>query len=398
MKKLIPFLLAVALACAASAQIHVVKTSANGIGVDATALTASGGAAASTALAAFNRDLARAGDLKPVPKGQGAVVLSGGAALVGGNVRFILRADRAGAVVLNAAFAAPAASAHQAGNQAADALFRALTGKPSFFLAEVVFIGANGKAKELYLSDASGLAVRQLTHDRTIAVKPRFSHDNKLISYTSYLRRFPDVYSIDLATGARKVLSQYPGLNSGGSFSPDGRSVALILSKDGNPDLYVKDLASGRLRRLTNTRRVTEGSPCFSPDGRFIVYVSDAGGTYQLYVISAEGGAARRLTSPSMASQNVSPDWGPGGIACQSLVGGRFQIAVVDPATGSSRIITKYDAAYEDPSWAPDGRHILSSRSGGGMASGLYLLDTQGDPPVKFTDASGSWSMPAWMH
>jgi TolB protein len=397
MKKLLLFLLALAAAFAASAQIRVVKTSGNGIGVDATALTASGGAAAATALEAFNRDLARAGAMKPVPKGQGAVTLSGGAAAVGGSVRFTLRADRAGQTVLNSAFAAPAASAHQAGNQAADALYRALTGKPSFFLSQVAFIGAAGKAKELYLSDASGLAVRQLTHDRTIAVKPRFSFDNRLISYTSYLRRFPDVYSIDLASGARKVLSQYPGLNSGGAFSPDGRSVALILSKDGNPDLYVKDLASGRLRRLTNTRRVTEGSPCFSPDGRSIVYVSDAGGTYQLYVISAEGGAARRLTTPAMGSQNVSPDWGSAGIACQSLVGGRFQIAVVDPATGASQIVTKYDAAYEDPSWAPDGRHILASRSAGG-ATGLYLLDTQGDPPVKFTDAPGTWTMPAWTH
>ena len=205
------------------------------------------------------------------------------------------------------------------------------------------------------------------------------------------------MYSIDLASGARKAVSQYPGLNSGGAFSPDGRSMALILSKDGNPDLYVKDLASGRLRRLTNTRRVTEGSPCFSPDGRSIVYVSDAGGTYQLYVISAEGGAARRLTTPAMGSQNVSPDWGPAGIACQSLAGGRFQIAVVDPATGTHKPVTRYDAAYEDPSWAPDGRHILASRAAGG-ATGLYLLDTQGDPPVKFTDAPGNWTMPAWTH
>ena len=397
MKKLLLFLLALAAAFAASAQIRVVKTSGNGIGVDATALTASGGTAAATALEAFNRDLARAGAMKPVPKGQGAVTLSGGATAVGGSVRFTLRADRAGRTILNSAFAAPAASAHQAGNQAADALYRALTGKPSFFLSEVVFVGASGKAKELYLSDASGLAVRQLTHDRTIAVKPRFSHDNRTISYTSYLRRFPDVYSIDLASGARKAVSQYPGLNSGGAFSPDGRSMALILSKDGNPDLYVKDLASGRLRRLTNTRRVTEGSPCFSPDGRSIVYVSDAGGTYQLYVISAEGGAARRLTTPAMGSQNVSPDWGPAGIACQSLAGGRFQIAVVDPATGTHKPVTRYDAAYEDPSWAPDGRHILASRAAGG-ATGLYLLDTQGDPPVKFTDAPGNWTMPAWTH
>ena len=77
------------------------------------------------------------------------------------------------------------------------------------------------------LADSSALDVRQVTQDRSIALKPRWSPDNRFISYTSFLKRYPDVYTIELATGARNRVAAYAGVNSGGAISPDGRSMAL---------------------------------------------------------------------------------------------------------------------------------------------------------------------------
>ena len=71
-------------------------------------------------------------------------------------------------------------------------------------------------------------------------------------------------------------------------------------------------------------------------------------------------------------------------------------IAVIDPQTKMERVITPYDAAYEDPSWAPDGRHIAAARSVR-YQSAIYLLDTEGDKPVALTTA-GDWRAPAWTH
>ena len=109
----------------------------------------------------------------------------------------------------------------------------------------------------------------------------------------------------------------------------------------------------------------------------------------------ARGGTPDRITT--VGFQNAAPDWGTNGlIACQSLQGGKFQIAIVDPKTRTSRVVTDHQAAYEDPSWAPDGRHIACSRAVR-YDYAICLLDTMGDPPVILTQ-SGDWRTPAWQH
>ena len=58
------------------------------------------------------------------------------------------------------------------------------------------------------------------------------------IAYTGYQSGYADVYVIDLASGARNRIVNFPGTNSGAAFSPDGNRIALTISKDGNPELY----------------------------------------------------------------------------------------------------------------------------------------------------------------
>ncbi len=389
------FLIVALLAGAASAQVKVVKNATDKVGVDLSGIQAGPGAAMAVRKT-LETDIARSGWMQVAAPGQGAIAVRGSISESGGQVLFACQVvDAAGQTYVNATYSQPAAQAIYAAHQAANDIVSKVTGKPTYFLAKLVMIGARAGAKELYLSDATAQDVRQVTQDKSIALKPRWSPDNRFISYTSFLKRYPDVYTIELATGARNRVASYSGVNSGGAISPDGRSMALILSKDGNPDLYIQDMASKRLTRLTNTPRAVEGSPCWSPDGSRIAYVSDSTGSPQIYLLSRSGGAPERLTF--RGTQNVAPDWGSNGlIAYQSLTGGKFQIAIIDPAVKQERIITPFDAAYEDPSWATDGRHIAASRSINYKYS-VYLLDTMGDKPVALT-ITGDWYAPAWSH
>ena len=387
-----------AFALPARAQVRVVKTAGDAMGIDLSGLQVSGGAAAQAVRRTLENNLNRSGWMETVGAGRGAVAARGSIVEAGGQVTFACQVvDAAGKVYVGATYQQPAAQAVHLAHQVAHDVVVKVTGKPTFFLARLAMIGTRSGAKELYLADSSGQLVQQITQDRAICLKPRWSPDNKLISYTSYLKKYPDVYTIDVATGARNRVAFYPGVNSGGAISPDGRSMALILSLNGNPDLYVQDLASRRLTQLTRTPRATEGSPSWSPDGARIAFVSDTSGAPQLYVVSRAGGAPDRLTF--RGSQNVAPDWGANGlIAYQTLAGGRqFQIAVIDPASKQEKIITPYDASYEDPSWAPDGRHLAATRAVN-YKYAVYLLDSaagMGDIPVALT-TSGDWYAPAW--
>jgi TolB protein len=211
------------------------------------------------------------------------------------------------------------------------------------------------------------------------------------------MRNFPDVCRItDLGRNPRReTLASYGGLNTGAAVSPDGKDVALILSKDGNPELYIKNIRSGTLTRLTNTPRAAEASPDWSPDGSQIVYASDQNGTGrpQLFIISRTGGTPRRISN--RGTENVAPDWGPNGmIVCSSRTGGQYVIAVIQPSSGQTFYLPLDGADYEDPSWAPDGRHIVAARTVNHQ-SALYLLDTVSDRPVALLQGGGSWYSPA---
>ncbi|MDD5678697.1 MAG: DPP IV N-terminal domain-containing protein [Kiritimatiellae bacterium] len=280
-------------------------------------------------------------------------------------------------------------------HQMADDIVLALTGRKGMASTRILMVGNRTGKKEVYLCDADGRNLRQLTRDNTISMAPKWSPDGSRFVYTSFRSRFPDVYLVNLNTGDRRCIADYPGLNSSAAFSPDGRAVALVLSKDGNPDLYIKNLDGGNLTRLTSTRRAAEASPSWSPDGRQIVFVSDSSGTPQLYVVDRSGGEVRRLTS--RGSQNVDPDWGANGYIAYCSYIGSYQIFVMNPATVEFKQVTREDANYEDPSWAPDGRHIVCTRTSN-YRSRIFMVDTMGGSLISLLPDSekGDWFSPNW--
>ncbi len=283
----------------------------------------------------------------------------------------------------------PSAQAHRV----CDAIVEAVKKVPGIASLRIAMVGSRGGKKDLYMCGMDGNDLVQLTRDGTPCLAPNWFPDGTALVYTSMHRKFPDVYRINLRTLSRTAISSHPGINAGASISPDGREMALALSKDGNPELYVKDLAGGALRRMTTTRQAAEASPSWSPDGRELAYVSDSSGSPQVYVIRRDGSGSRRITL--RGSENVSPDWGPDGrIAYSSLRQGRYQICVYDPKTRVETQVTSEYVDHESPSWTRDARHILVERTVS-YHTDVYLLDTLGDAPVRLTRLQGDWYAPA---
>ncbi|MFC1467136.1 DPP IV N-terminal domain-containing protein [Verrucomicrobiota bacterium] len=385
---------AVLAAAGANAQIRVTKTAYQKAVLDMSALSTAGDTASRAFATTLRRDLESSGWFRI--SSQGAEVrLQGSVRQSGGKVSASVRAVKVmeNRQVLGKAYSASPQSVQQLAHKVADEIVAAVTGKPGIASSKIALVGSRDGKKEIYTCDYDGTNLRQLTRDGKLSLAPNWGPKGRMLTYTSYLRGFPDCYMIDMQTRRRTLIAAYGGLNATASISPDGRQVALVLSKDGNPELYLKDLKSGRLTRLTKTRAV-EASPSWSPDGKQLVYVSDTSGRPQLYVISKDGGRPRRLTS--RGTQNVAPDWGPNGwIAFTTREGGRFRPAIINPQTREARVLESDWADYEDLSWAPDGRHIVCTRIER-YRSSLYRLDTLNDPPVALKLGAGDWFSPSW--
>lgn len=381
----------------ATAQVRITKSPGEKTTIDLSGMTIAQTPAAQVFQQTLQSDLSRSGWFMMGRAGQSEVRVLGSADVRGQSINVECSVFSTGSrqQFMNKSYRHDAADARRLAHRVADDIIEAVTGQKGMSATRIVMVGTRSGRKELYVSDADGGNLIQLTQDNSIAVRPRWGPQGDKIIYTSYIQRFPDVFMIDVATGRRSVVSNFAGLNSSAAISPDGRDVALILSKDGNPELYIMNLSSRRLTRLTHTPNAAESSPSWSPDGRRLVYVSDQAGRPQLYVIARDGGRPERLTS--RGSENVAPDWGRNGwIAHSSRLGGKFQVALINPDTREVRPVPHQTYAdYEDPSWAPNGRHIVCSRKEN-YRSTVYILDTLGDPPIRLIEHGGDWYSPAW--
>lgn len=284
---------------------------------------------------------------------------------------------------------------HDAAAKAVDSLLAELFGVPALCTRPIAYVKTDaGGKKEVFTIRIDGSGQKRLTHNNALSTEPAWGHSGALV-YTLNQNNALRIVLVDLKNNRQRTISSSRGLNASAALSRDGRYVALPLSLGKQVDLYLLDLKEGRRTRLTQDRDV-ESSPAFSPDGAQICFVSDRTGRPQLYLISTSGGDARRLTKG--ASECVSPDWSPKSnkLCFSTRVNGQYVVAVMDPSNpqGGHEIVTDAAGNWEAPSWAPDGRHIVCTRSTGGKQD-LYMVDTLFHTFQPLTKGA-RLSLPAW--
>jgi TolB protein len=268
-------------------------------------------------------------------------------------------------------------STHNAFLRAADIAVARTTGLRGFFASRLVFISQRTGRREIYTSDLFFGEAQQVTHDSSLALSPRWSPDGHRILYTGYFQSGrPDVFELVNENGVwrRETFASFQGTNDCAHFSPDGSRVAMVLSGEGNPDIYVSN-AEGRAVSRRTRSSTAKASPCWSPDGTQLVFTSEPGP--QLYLMSAAGGTPQRILT-GISTYCAEPDWSrgdPAKLAFTIGAGRRFQIAVYDFSTRTSQQVSHapYDAV--NPCWLADGRHLLYTARTGGTNT-IWILDT----------------------
>ena len=248
---------------------------------------------------------------------------------------------------------------------------------------------ANGNS-EIYLSDYDGYNAKPVTDDNTIVAAPAWLSGKWHLLYTSYKSGFPWIYSHNLTSGERVVFARYPGMNSSAVASPDGKRVAMVLSKDGSPDIWVANIDGTGLKQITDTRE-DESSPCWSPDGTKLCFASRLNERRSLFIAPSTGGKMTRLMTGGVRNPS-EPDWSPDGktIIFTSQMG-RFQICTIPASGGTASVLVE----GEDPSWAPNSRTVIFTRRTANKRV-LSLLDVPTKRVKDTAQISGSRSQPSW--
>jgi TolB protein len=253
------------------------------------------------------------------------------------------------------------------------------------------------QVKEVFVMDADGANIKQITQDKSLAVTPCWGAKGTEAFYTSYKDYNPDLCVVSLdGSGDGDFISRWPTFNLSPTWSEATQRIALTLSKDGNSEIYTMDRSGQQMKRLTQTRAI-DSSPHWFPNGRQMLFTSDRAGMPQIYMMDADGINQRRLTF--RGSYNDSAVISPKGdkIALASRVANIFDLWLIDLDGRNWVPLTGVDGPQgnnEDPSWAPNGRQIafMSDRTG---SKQIWIMNSDGSNQRQLT-LEGANQSPAW--
>jgi TolB protein len=281
----------------------------------------------------------------------------------------------------------------------ADDVVAAFTGKPGVASTEITFVSTRSGRPEIHVMDADGGSQRQATRNRSINAFPSWSPDGSAIVYMSYLfDRAPHLFRLVRAGNlpAGRILQGLDARSSvyRGVYDPSGSRLAVVVSTNGSPDIWVVD-GDGRNPRQLTKHSAIDVSPSWSPDGRRIAFVSDRAGSPHVYLMDADGGNVRRLTYEG--GYNTAPAWSPDGrwIAYEVRVGGQFDLWLIDPEGQVNAPLVSHPRSDENPTWAPDGRKLAFHSSRRGRPD-VYLVDVDGRNVRQITQGAGDNTAPHW--
>ena len=240
-------------------------------------------------------------------------------------------------------------------------------------------------------------ALAQEPGEKPVLSEPSLSADGQLVAFVSG----GDIWEAPASGGVAHLVVTGPATEGRPLYSPDGRKLAFTSTRGGSANIYVLDLPSGELTRLTYGEGGEELDG-WSADGRWIYFAAgdtDVGKLPDIYRVSSEGGTPLPVSAERYLSEyQASPS--PDGSSIAFMTRGisfsqwwRNGSSHIDQSEmwvkptvgegGYQRILSD-PSRHAWPMWEPSGGAIWYMSDAGG-AENLWRLETSGGAPQKIT-------------
>lgn len=349
-----------------------------------------------------SQDLGRSGRFAVGARNRADYLVSG-RAKVGRDGRVTLEFELlnllTGQRLLRERWIAPPAAWRNAAHRISDRVYERILGTRSAFATRIAYVAVEGAAPNqryrLILADADGENSRVILESRQPLMSPAWSPDGEWLAYVSFETRAASIVLQRVRTAERRTISARAGVNGAPAWSPDGRRLAVTLSSaNGNLDIHLLEIDSGRLTRLTDHPAI-DTEPAWSPDGETLYFTSDRAGGPQVYRMAPRAAErAQRVTfgGPYNARPRVSPDGRRLAFVMRDDRG--YRIAVQDLGTGTVLALSK-GAEDESPAFSPDGGTLIFATRERGRGA-LATVSVDGLILQRLASSRGDVREPAW--
>lgn len=274
---------------------------------------------------------------------------------------------------------------------------------------QIVFASNRSGIPQLWLINIDGSGLTQLTNIPEGACQADWSPDGSKLVFISPCAGESEIYNnAAMYILEMDTLNIQPLPSSGAgdydpAWSPDGKKIAFTSLRNGKrPQLYVLDLESLEVTKLTKDEFVRDFQPEWSPDGSKIIFISTRNGPYQVWTMNPDGTDQKRI-SVSRDLKNTYPIWSPSGnmlIFTQSMTGGLPYLAGISLTEEVTTEFRVYAAATYVPmrqgDFSPDGFWIAMECWPKGSNHDIYIMTVGGAQLTRITNSASFDFDPAW--
>lgn len=174
---------------------------------------------------------------------------------------------------------------------------------------KIAFSMAKNGQRDIYIVSLQSRLITQVTRSggEAINTEPVWSPDGASVVFTSNRGGSPQLYKVPVGGGQPQRLTFEGSYNARGTFSPDGKLLAMVHGDGKGYHIAVLEMATGSFRILTDT--LLDESPSFAPNGSMVLYSTGHNRRKVLAAVSADGRGGQRFTQDG--GDVLDPAWGP---------------------------------------------------------------------------------------